>query len=200
MLRIIGTWLGTIASVFGLVYTLWPPGGAVSPRQAAWLTALAVLFIVTLMLDVREHWKRQPKRYKKPGAIVDYMHRWISGGSRVVIFTRDMSWAREPRIRDLLASKAQRSELTVCLPEPIELTDELARHGARIVVYPVLSYVPTSRFTIVNEDRMDARVAIGRQVKGVHVIEEFAAGEHPVFAVAHDLVQIIRRIANEKNP
>jgi len=194
MRQIIVTWLGIVASVFGFVYTLWPARGEVTPYQAAWLTGLAMMFIATLALDIREHWSHRPKRYKKPASIIDYMYSWISSEGRVVIFTHDLSWAGDSRIRELLATKAQRSELTICLPEPIDLTNELARLGARIHTYPSLKYVPTSRFTIIREGREDATVAIGRKVHGVHVIEEFASGEHPVFSVAHDLVQLVSRI------
>ena len=62
--------------------------------------------------------------------------------------------------------------------------------------YQALNFIPSSRFTIINADRMDAHVAIGGQQDGKHVIEEYRAGQHPVFAVIHDLTEVIRRYAN----
>ena len=195
MVRIVVPWLGTVASVFGFLYTLWPRTAELTTRQAVSVTILAILFVVALGFDIGEHLRHRPKRYKSHEKINRFMQRWISGGGQAVIFTRDMSWANESYIQELLVAKARKSELTICLPEPIALTNELERFGARIVAYPALQYVPNSRFTIINDNKMDARVAIGHQVKGVHVIEEFAAGDHPVFWVAKDLVEVIRKAA-----
>ena len=109
---------------------------------------------------------------------------------RVAVFTRDMSWAGDAKIAQLLDAKAKRSELVICLPTHIPLTRELEALGAEIYTYQGLGYAPKSRFTVVRFERGDARVAIGRQIGGVHTIETFSVGEHPVFALAEDLVEI----------
>jgi hypothetical protein len=193
MLRKIGTWLGTIASIFGLLYALWPKTQELTRRQVIVLTLVAIVFLIAMLADIIDHIRHRPRRFRSRDAIIRYMHRWISRGDRVAIFTRDMTWAHGSQTRSLLAEKARRRELTICLPEPIDLTDELAALGAQIVTYADLNHIPASRFTIINVDRGDARVAIGRQVRGVQVIEEFAAGDHPVFYVAQDLVDVLRR-------
>ena len=92
MVRPICTWLGSFASVIGFALTLWPAPNGLNSRQAAWLTALAALFLLALCFDLWEHWKKQPHRYNTPEKINDYMYRWITRGGRVVIFTRDMTW------------------------------------------------------------------------------------------------------------
>jgi hypothetical protein len=122
------------------------------------------------------------------------MFRWISQGGRVVVFTRDHTWAHESRIRELLSTKARRDELTICLPADTDLTRSLRSDGAEIIAYPQLGYTPGARFTIINDGRVaGAAVAIGRQIDGIQVIEEFPIGD-PVFAVAKDLVEVLRRI------
>ena len=113
----------------------------------------------------------------------------------MAIFTRDMSWAGEARIKRLLMTKAQANELTICMPKMIPLAQELADAGAKILTYPQLDFVPSSRFTIINADRMDAQVAIGRTIGEYHVIEEHAAGTHPIHAVTKDLVELVRQVS-----
>lgn len=132
--------------------------------------------------------------YKTDAEINAYMFRWISKGGRVVVFTRDHSWAREPKIRDLLFTKARNNELAICLPTDTDLSRELRAEGAEIIAYPHLAYTPGARFTIINDGRIaDAAVAIGRQINGIQVIEEFPIGD-PVFAVTKDLVEVLRRV------
>lgn len=195
MVRIVVTWLGTFASVAGLAVALWPETGMISATQGAVLGIVAAVLLAGVSADFIQYMRHRPKRYKTARQINDYMYRWISTGGRVVIFTRDMSWANEPRIKDLLLNKARSEELTICLPDPIPLSQELEAAGASIATYAGVGHVPLSRFTIINADRMDAHVAIGRRIKNRHVIEEYSAGSHPVFAVAKDLVEIVRRVS-----
>jgi hypothetical protein len=141
----------------------------------------------------------QVHAFKSTKEINDYMYDWISKGGRVVIFTRDMSWASDPRIKELLYHKAAREELSICVPKKIPLTNELQKHGAQILSYESLGYIPQSRFTIINKDRMDANLAVGHRIKDDHVVEEFSIGAHPFFSVANDLVEIITRITADEN-
>lgn len=185
------TWIAAAASVIGVLFIFWP-ARHLTAYQGAVVAVLTGVFVLAAALDIRDRWKRQPRRYKNERDINDYMFRWISRGGRVVIFTRDHTWAHEPRIRELLTTKARRDELTICLPVETELARDLARVGAEILAYPELNYTPASRFTIINDGRNDGAVAIGRQIEGVHTIQEFPTGD-PVFAVTRDLVEILRR-------
>lgn len=119
------------------------------------------------------------------------MLRWISSGGRVVIFSRDMSWAHDEAVCSVLKDKAARNELTVCLERSIKLTDELRNCGATIITYGHLNHIPRSRFTIVDFGREGARVAVGVHQNGRHVIQEYRDGLDPFFAVAEDLVRLL---------
>jgi hypothetical protein len=123
------------------------------------------------------------------------MRKWVSSGGRVVIFSRDMTWADEPATRNLLRDKARRNELTVCLEHAISLTDELKQDGATIITYGELVHVPQSRFTIVDFGREGARVAVGVRNGNVHIIQEFQSGIDPLFALADDMVKFLMALS-----
>lgn len=186
-------WVGTIASVGGLVVSFHTSGQPISAVQGSILT-VAGLFILTLIgLDIWQYRKSLPRKCKSTSEIKEFMREWISQGSRVVIFTRDMSWADDDPMRYLLFGKARGSELTICLPARTQLANDLEKAGAQVLCYDNLHYIPESRFTIINSGRMDAKVAVGRKIGNRHVIEEFSLGEHPIFSVANDLVEVLRQ-------
>ena len=123
------------------------------------------------------------------------MHDWIEHGGRVAIWTRDMSWAQNPETRRLLAEKARRNELILCLPELNELATELAAAGAEVCAYGAGHLEsPASRFTIAFFGRDGSRVAVGRAEGDTHVIDEFSAGGHPAFHLAEDLITLVRSL------
>ena len=179
------------ASIFGLYFTLVPP----SEQRSGWhFVILVVAIAAAILLLVREGviYKRSaPKVYKDSKKINDYMYRWIGSGGRVVIFSRDMSWASGDEIRRLLFEKAENNELTICLEHSIPLTGELQNAGATIVYYEDYNHVPRSRFTIIDFEREGARVAVGVNEDGNHVIQEFRSGTHPIFAVCEDLAKFV---------
>ena len=183
--------IATCASILSLYFALQP----LSTDRPWWhwlLIAFAIIacFLLTLR-EIAAHLRSAPKTYRSPRKINSYMHKWVSSGGRVVIFSRDMSWTDDEAIRQVLMKKARRNELTVCLEHTIRLTDELRRQGARIVTSGALGHVPRSRFTIVDFGREGARVAVGVKVGNDHVIQEFRSGDHPFFAVAEDLVKLL---------
>ena len=122
------------------------------------------------------------------------MRRWIAAGSRVAVFSHDLTWV-DDKARSLLQAKAERNELEVFVPRRTgnvaALLNELEQVGATIYAYPDLDYVPRSRFTIVNRGRDGQRVAVGRAVGDKWRIDIFSEGKDPVFAVANDLVEVI---------
>lgn len=181
----------SFASLFGLVFMLKPLGEPLTALQGGLLGVGICLLIAVIVLQILNYLKAKPKSMAKESQIRDYMHKWISRGGRVTILSHDMSWVRDEDMRELLRSKAGRNELDLCLPKEIELSEELRQEGAQVHTFPELGYVPESRFTIINKGRMDAQVAVGRRLKGKHMIEEFSMGEHPIFSVANDLVNLI---------
>jgi hypothetical protein len=188
---------GAIASLAGLYISLVAFYGS-NPPQAPltwWQILLAAIFFVFLIVltiaDVHAYFASRPKTYKTDREINDYMFKWISNGGRVAIFTRDMTWAHEERIENLLLEKARRGELCICAAKNRHLVAKLSEAGAEVYEYPDASFTPRARFTIVNRGRDDARVAVGGRVQGKFVIREYANGEHPFFSVAHDFVEFL---------
>jgi len=196
-MRII-TIIGTLASLVGLIFAIRRPDQPLNVLQGILLAGAICFFIIAVILEIK-YYKQRPLYLKKESQIRDYMHKWISRGGIAAIFSHDMSWVKDQEMIELLRSKARRSELCIYLPVRIPLADELEREGAQIFVYPELNYIPQSRFTVINQGRWDAQVAVGRAVKDKHMIEEFSAGEHPVFSVANDLMEIIMRFYRSRN-
>jgi hypothetical protein len=141
------------ASILGLYFTLTPATGDRPWWHWSLLTFVVGVSIFLIVQEIIDHQRSAPRVYRSQRRINSFMRRWVSSGGRVVIFSRDMSWAQAQPIRQLLLEKAERNELTVCVEHSIPLTDELDRRGARIIPYGVLGHVPRSRFTIVGFDR-----------------------------------------------
>lgn len=181
--------IGSFASVLGIVLALhgsWP--------WWAWaLLAAGVVLLVTSILTslLRSRGRRAYSRSDAAG-IGKYMRDWILHGGRVAIWTRNHSWV-DPDMEEVLLNKARQRELTVCLPLATPFATQLEREGAEVLIYGERTGLPASRFTIVNYERNGARVAVGRQLGELHVIDEFAADEHPAFHMAHDLVRLARQ-------
>lgn len=186
--------LGTIASLIGMFFAINIPSQSFSPLLLILISGTIFLFLIHIFLEWRDHKKAMPLILKTKNEINNYMYKWIFQGGATAIFTRDMSWAKERRIEDLLREKAKKGELSICLPKQIKLTEELKKLGANIYTYEQLNHVPQSRFTIINKDRMDARVAVGRGSEKGHVIQEYSLGDHPAFSISNDLVDIITKL------
>ncbi|MFC1903736.1 hypothetical protein ACFLXJ_03195 [Chloroflexota bacterium] len=183
--------IGSFASLFGLFFLIRPRGEPLTSLQSMLLGVGICFMIAAITFQVWGYRKRKPKSMKKESQIRSYMYNWIFRGGKVAILSNDMSWVRDDEMRELLRSKANNNELYLCLPREISLSRELEQEGAKIHTYPELQYVPKSRFTIRNIGRTDEQVAVGRKYGETHVIEEFSMGEHPIFSVADDLINVI---------
>lgn len=189
------TLVASFASMTGLLVAFLP-----SPRKLPWwavalLVSATFFFVVLVVLEFLD--RRGRRVYAKADAegIRRYMHDWIEHGGRVAIWTRDMSWAQNPETRRLLAEKARRNELILCLPELNQLATELAAAGAEVCAYGARHLEsPASRFTIAFFGRDGSRVAVGRAEGETHVIEEFSVGRHPAFHLAEDLITLVRSL------
>ena len=80
----------------------------------------------------------------------------------------------------------------------IPIAETLKECVTTVLTYASLKVIPQARSTIVNLGRMDSQAAVGRRLDGQHVVEEFGAGDHPVFAVASDLVEIVSRYSQTR--
>ena len=193
--------VSALAASMGSLLALALPHVPTVDRLPWWGILLAVVaflsFVTAVVLEVRSVGPRRVYAMSDSDGIRGYMHDWIEKGGRVAIWTRDMSWASEPETKTLLREKAGKGELIICLPEHVEITKELEEAGADVWAYGDDEYSPSSRFTVTFFDRDGARVAVGRAVKGDHVIDEFDSNEHPAFYIAQDLVRLARRAGND---
>jgi hypothetical protein len=130
---------------------------------------------------------------KKGPKIQKYMYNWIENGGKVAILSNDMSWVVNDNMKNMLHVKARNNELDLYLPKEIPLSRELKESGAIVHTFQEIEYIPESRFTIINRGRMDAQVAVGRSKGQIHTIEEFSQGQHPVFHIANDLINILSK-------
>lgn len=184
---------GSAASVTALLITFLPPSAEWQWRVVTLLVVAVVGFIVLVIMEIVDHKRSYVFDKTDTIAIEKYMHNWIGHGSRVAIWTRDMSWADNERTKKLLIKKAQHNELILCLPSFTKLASELESVGAEVCCYGQQTFdSPASRFTIAHFGRDGSSVAVGRAVGGTHVIDEFRAGDHPAYHLAADLVSLVR--------
>ena len=186
--------LGSILSLVGVVISLKPDDGPFTGWQVAALFTAGVLGVVAVGSEGAVLAKQLRRRMKTDRRIAGYMKRWVANEGRVVVFTNDMSWADHGDVQQALLRKAQAGDLRICAPKPSERVGQLMAQGAKVSYYDQVNFVPQSRFTIIRHGRSDSVVAIGRNVDGVHVIEEFAVGAHPAYALASDLVDLVERL------
>jgi len=190
--------LGSTASLVGLVFVFHPTGQGFSTLESVLMGTGIVLTGLAVALEIKDYLDHRPKVLKTKQQIRDYMFGWIDNGGKVCIFSNDLSWVEDEEMVAMLKRKAGREELQICVPAMIPIAETLKEAGASILTYAALKVVPQSRFTIINSGRMDAQVAVGRRLDGAHVVEEFGAGDHPVFAVASDLVKIVARYSQTR--
>ena len=182
---------GAFLSGIGIIVSL-----LVSSTHFSWWVwvPIAALFLlmalITIMVLRAETTTRVYQAYDESG-IRNYLVRWIRNGGRVAIWTRDMSWAADPAMKEMLRLKAQSQELIICLPYETETTENLRTFGAEVIAYGALDS-PLTSFTIANYGRAGSRVAIGRRKGNLHIIQEFSAEEHSAFDMARDLVTLVR--------
>ena len=183
--------IGSLASGLGLIIALLSSYGEIT----WWVIALIILFvgmgILASAIVIRSGTTTRVYRADDELGIRKYMLSWIRNGGRVAIWTRDMSWADDDDVKQLLAEKAESQELIICLPRETANTDYLKQKGAEVIAYGAWDS-PTASFTIANYNRSGSRVAVGRRDGSMHVIQEFSTREHPLFDLAHDMVRLVR--------
>ena len=192
MRTILGGWISILLGLIGLWVTFNPDITKFSIFQIVLLTFTVMGIVFMIFWDIYSYLKSKPKLYRTTKEIDKYMYDWISRRGRVLIFTRDMSWATSIEIKKLLMDKASRNELEICLPNPTPLARELAAAGAEVHTYESFKDSPYSRFTIIRYGKDDARMAIGRNVDGLHRIDEYSYGSDPIFSIAYDLARIVK--------
>jgi len=191
--------VASFASMAGLVVAFLPSLTDLAWWGVALLVSATFFLVVVVVLEFLGRRGRRVFTKADTEGIRKYMHNWIEHGGRVAIWTRDMSWAQNPKTRKLLLEKARHKELILCLPELNELANELATAGAEICAYGARHLEsPASRFTIAFFGRDGSRVAVGRAEGDTHVIDEFSAGGHPAFHLAEDLITLVRSLEGSR--
>lgn len=186
------TIVASYASIFGLYFTVSP----LSVEKPAWHVGLLIfsffLCALLLILEIRNHIVNLPKQLRSSSQIQKYMHSWISNDGRVVILSRDLSWAENnAEIQSIMIGKASRRELTILVENETELTKALRDAGATTIYYGSFGFVPAARFTIVDYEKIDARVAIGTRAGNIHNVKEHTAASSVEFYLANDLVRLL---------
>ena len=111
------TIIGAVASVLSVGIP-----GLLSEGNVIWWK-LAVLLIsvpftvAAIWLVFRSEHPTRVYRIDKDADIVNYLYRWIQTGGHVLICTRDMSWADEPKMMDLLKLKPARGTSRLSCPK-----------------------------------------------------------------------------------
>ncbi|WP_328617191.1 hypothetical protein OHS18_13175 [Amycolatopsis sp. NBC_00355] len=192
--RLLAT-VGTFGSIITLVIQLRQPALPLTAWQWGLLGILALSTVVSLALDMREFFTKRHLVIATNVGIKQYMYNWIERGATAAIFSRNLGWAEEDaRVAELLRLRARSHSLTVVLPRETPLSRELARLGAEVFYYPDINYTIRTRFTIIDADRSDTRVAIGRFVDDDLVVDEYDSGSDPAFHLARDLFELVRRL------
>lgn len=185
----IGAALGSSLKV---IWSLKTPDQPLTASQVAFLTIAAGLGMLAVTLEIQDYLKSRPKRYSKDKQIRDHMYKLIKNGGNVSVFTRDLSWANDDQMIEMMKDKAKQDSLTVVLPKPVPISDELKDLGATVIYYGN-HYTIKSRFTISNMNRVDSTVSIGRQSNGKHIIEKYENKDgHLAFSLAQDLAGVLR--------
>lgn len=188
--------LSAYASIFGLYFYVFPIELAKPVWHWVVLCFAILVAIFNVYSDIKLHIRERPKRCKSTRSINAYMEKWIRSGSQVVVFSRDLSWSSDPKIKSLLMQKSSAREITIYLEHMTDDAKLLLDAGANIMLYRESGHVPRSRFTIVDYGLEGARVAIGLKVEGVHTIHEFQSGRDPMFAVAEDMIRFLSTYAS----
>jgi hypothetical protein len=189
--------IGSIASAMGLFST--PAGQSPAVRLA--LGAVILFALGVIAADVRNYVETKPKTFPSGSPDINgYMKTWLGSGGRAAIFSRDLSWASDADVRQVLEEKAKKGELLVFAGRRTSQLVHLTRLGAEVYDYSSLAFVPESRFTIVDYEKLGARLAVGLVEGRKHVIREFESKDQDIMAIAKDLVELARRASTKITP
>lgn len=155
------------------------------------LFAVILLLLASLAVEIWYWRSTRPRRFPSNSAqIVEYMRVWLSKGGRSAVFSRDLSWGSDRRVKLALLEKSRKGELLLFVGRDTELIRELRAAGADVYDYSSLDFSPEGRFTIIDHGKAGARIAIGAFVDGRHEIREYDSSDHELYAVANDLVRL----------
>jgi hypothetical protein len=187
--------VATFGSFITLILSLEGPDKPFTAFHIVLMTVAVIAFGFSVGFDIRDYQRSRPKIMKTHREIRDYMFRWIEHGGKVAIFSRTLGWVEDREMREMMERKAQRGDLALVMPSAVEESRRLEQLGAEAIYYGDRGYTIRSRFTIINRERADTAVAIGRaNGEGKHLVTEFkSTDDDPSFWLAQDLVEILTR-------
>ncbi|TCZ56754.1 hypothetical protein [Roseicella aquatilis] len=157
--------------------------------------AVLVTGSVVLVQCAHEIWvwlKNLPETFNQPSEIYAYMCKIIEK-KNPAIFSVDMSYSKDPNSLKALKMRANDGDLTLFLPRPLPLSEELKKLGATVYIYGTDTLTPKSRFTIVRHKDNSAELYYGHEKDERFVIERFTMSDRsPAFFLASDLLEIIK--------
>ena len=193
--------IGSQLSLVAFVFLFFPQpikfegGGLVTLAFAFILACISIWLEVAS--ELAAHKNRKTFEQHDQNGIKGYMRQWIGQSGRAAVWTRDLSWVNDDETKNLLKAKAASGNLTICMPAQTELGKTLQSSGATIHVYGNGAFLtPESRFTIAFLGNGGSKVAIGRLIKGMHVIEELESND-PAFLMASDLINLAELLAKK---
>ncbi|MCH8347602.1 MAG: hypothetical protein IH901_03790 [Proteobacteria bacterium] len=160
------------------------------------LVFLILSIVATLIFEGVNFFQKRGYAPQSP-KINKFLRKWLLKGGNCAIFTRDMTWGEDEEIYKILEQKAKKNELNLFLPKENKLSKKLKSKGASIYLTNNLLRKPRSRFTVINWEKDGAKIAVGRLEKEKHVIRIYARHDHPLFAVAEDLLELASSYANK---
>ncbi len=101
--------------------------------------------------------------YESAEKINAFLRDFVGSGSRVDIFSGELSWVRQdPEMKRLILEKARSQRISMYLPAMNEIADELERGGVNVIDYSVISADLGVRFTLLNRGESGSQaLAIG---------------------------------------
>lgn len=193
--------LGSLVSLVAFVFVFFPQPVKLEGMALGLVALTVILAVASVLLEWTSernlHRHRRIFEQSDSAGIKQYMRHWIGHSGRAAVWSRDLSWVNDDETRSLLMAKAKSGNLDIYMPLNTAVGDALRAAGATLHVYgDEALQVPESRFTIAFFGNGGSKVAIGRVVNGLHVIEELGNNE-PAFFMASDLIRLARLLAKK---
>lgn len=167
-------WVTSFSSISGIdtLGDIW---------KGALYTVAAIFCVAYAAIHIYEYWSKNRTTFKTQEKANAYLAKWIGTNTgHVLVYTNDISWADEGKLRDTLIRKARSGNLTLCLRRRSEEAQSLVQAGARLFLLdgePRLK----ARFIIVDYESDNPKVSV--YTKDGHrryVNQQFDGEQNPV--------------------
>lgn len=192
---------GSFASLIGLYIALDSGCSTVMGLNVNYLYYFNVFFSLLvayfLFLDIYNYYKNCDIVYEgknKNTKINNFMLNWIKDSGKIVIFSRDMTWAGQVDIFNVLSQKSIDREVVLIVSNTNHVVSSLKNNGAEVILYEETGYTPDVRFTIANLDRPDERIAVAHAEQNKHIIHRFYKGKCITFNMAKNLYKTVKML------